>query len=167
MKIETKILSYTVLKDCISVQLVCSDKDSAAPEKFVPSKDNTEYFTIGNIGTKGAIKSVNIRKGVHLLLHLPRTTFIAKTLFTLMDRETVPVSISSEQENGLLTLLDRASKCTGKTRQELIRELTAFQGKNGPVEGKDSIYEMSPRHQEVLVNKLTRIVQSKKESKQE
>ena len=161
MKIEAKIINYTVLKDGISVQMNCTGKDSEMPEKFLSIKDRTGYFTIGNIGTAGSVKSVNIRKGVHLLLHLPRTTYIAKNLFSLMDSDMVPVTINSDQEKRLLCLLNKASAITDKSQQKLLLELTSFTGKKGKlVEGKESIYDLSPRFQEVVISKLLRILKT-------
>lgn len=159
MKIEVKIVNYTVLKDSISVQLLCTEKDSALSELYASIQDKTEHFTIGGMNTTGVVKSVGLRKGIHLLIHLPCTEFIVMNLFSLMNSDTVPFTVNSEQDKKLLCLLSKASIDKCKSQQELLRELTTFIGKNGKrVLGKDNIYDLSPRHQEVVISKLHRII---------
>ena len=155
MKINARIINYAVLRDGISVQLVCDGKDSETPEKFTSFKDVSGYFTIGDMGAVGVVKSISLRKGVHILLHLDRKPYIVRKLFDLMERDIIPVTINSEQEKRLLYLLDKTSKAEDKPQKDLLRELTTFTGKNGQlVEGKESIYELSPRFQEVVIGKL-------------
>lgn len=164
VKIEGRIASYTVLKDSISVQFICTGTDSVATEKLLSIKDKTEHFTIGNMGTTGSVKSVNLRKVIHFLLHLPRTVYVAKNLFTLMESDIVPVMVNSSQEQKLLCLLNKAAIIKGVSQPELLHELTSFTGKNGkPVAGKDTICNLSPRFQEVVISKLFRIIKTNEE----
>ncbi|MFA5183178.1 MAG: hypothetical protein WC405_17820 [Syntrophales bacterium] len=164
MKIEARIVNYTVLKDSISVQLLCAEKDSALSEIFASIQDKPGHFTIGKMETTGVIKSMGLRKGIRLLLHLPCTEFVAANLFSLMDSDTVPFTVNSEQDKKLLSLLKKGSNIKGKSQQELLRELTTFTGNNGEkVPGKDSIYDLTPRHQEVVISKLSRIIKATEE----
>ena len=116
------------------------------------------------MGTTGSVKSVNLRKVIHFLLHLPRTIYVAKNLFTLMESDIVPVMVNSSQEQKLLCLLNKAAIIKGVSQQELLHELTTFTGKNGKtVAGKDTICNLSLRFQEVVISKLFRIIKTNEE----
>ncbi|MEI6313253.1 MAG: hypothetical protein WCO89_00175 [Syntrophus sp. (in: bacteria)] len=168
MKIEARIVNYTVLRDSISVQLLFSEKDIAIAGILASIQDKTEHFKVGNIDTTGVVKSVGLRKDIRLLLHLPCTEFVALNLFSLMvdSGDTIPFAVNTPQEVELLCLLDKASIIKSKSPQGLLRELTAFTGKNGKqVPGKDSICDLSLRHQEVVLSKLQRIVKTAEEGR--
>jgi hypothetical protein len=148
MEIDARIASYSVLKDGISLQLLCHANSATQPNMLASVQDKTGYFSIGNIRTTGIVKSVSLRKDIHLLLHLPRTSYIAKSLFVLMEGDNIHVTMHNEQQNELLQLLVKASRIRNKSPQQLLIELSSFWGRKGVfVEGKDSLQGMSPRQQ--------------------
>jgi len=159
MEIDARIASYSVLKDGISLQLLCHANSATQPNMLASVQDKTGYFSIGNIRTTGIVKSVSLRKDIHLLLHLPRTSYIAKSLFVLMEGDNIHVTMHNEQQNELLQLLVKASRIRNKSPQQLLIELSSFWERKGVfVEGKDSLQGMSPRQQEVVKGKLVKIL---------
>ncbi|HRR40444.1 MAG TPA: hypothetical protein P5244_04325 [Syntrophales bacterium] len=163
MDISVKLISYSVLKDNISVQLVCDegkDDDPTLPLQLTSLQGQHRYIHIGELETKGMIKSVAIRKGIHILLHLPCTQYVAKKLFYMMESgkqvRLIPVS---ESEGKLNELLEKAAKMTDKAPNELLKELTTFTNKSGKlIEGRESAGELSPRHQEVVIYRLNQML---------
>ncbi len=163
MDIPVKLISYSVLKDNISVQLVCEegkDEEPTLPLKLTALQGQHRYLHIGDLETKGLIKSVAIRKGIHILLHLPCTQHVAKKLFFMMNADNhvrlIPVS---ENEGKLNELLEKAATKTRKPPKELLKELTTFTNKSGKlIEGRESAGELSPRHQEVVIYRLTQML---------
>ena len=161
MKINARILSYTVLKESISVQLLCDEKDNARPAGILASMEGeTRPMMIGDLETEAAIKSVGLRKGIRLLLHLPCDKCVAAKMFSLMiNDDHVTIKIFREQGNELLCMLDKVAIIKGMSPQEVLRELTTFKGTGGRmVDGKDAIKDLSPRFQEVVLSKLHRIL---------
>ncbi len=161
MEVSAKMLNYSVLKDSISVQLVCGDAgDPSLPVKLTALQGQSRHLLIGDLDTKGFVKSVGIRKGIHILLHLPCTQYVAKRLFYLMTAgENIRIKLAGENESKLRYLLERAAKKTGQSHGDLLRELTTFKNKHDKiVEGRESIEELSPRFQEVVICKLSRIL---------
>ncbi len=162
MEVSAKMLNYSVLKDSISVQLVCGEAgDPSLPVKLTALQGQSRHLLIGDLDTKGFVKSVGIRKGIHILLHLPCTQYVAKRLFYLMTAgEHIRIRLVGENESKVRYLLERAAKKTGKSPGDLLRELTTFTNKYGKiVEGRESIEELSPRFQEVVICKLSHMLQ--------
>jgi len=161
MEVSAKMLNYSVLRDSISVQLVCGDAgDPSLPVKLTALQGQSRHMLIGDLETRGFVKSVGIRKGVHILLHLPCTHYVSKRLFYLMTSgEHIRIRLAGENESRLRYLLEKAAQQTGKVPGALLRELTTFTNKQGKlVEGRESIEELSPRFQEVIICKLSHIL---------
>jgi hypothetical protein len=56
-------------------------------------------------------------------------------------------------------LLEKAATKTRKPPKELLKELTTFTNKSGKlIEGRESAGELSPRHQEVVIYRLTQML---------
>jgi hypothetical protein len=77
-----------------------------------------------------------------------------------MDSDSLTVIINSEQEKRLLYLLKLASDNSDKPEVELLYQLTTFKGKDGKlVDGKRSIYDISKKSQEVVIDKLQKMIE--------
>jgi len=156
MKLTVRILNYSVLRDCVSVKFVWGE---TVPEGRISDlknlKGNTQQVRIGDLSTTGAVKSVAFGKGVHILFSCPRNRYVVNRLFDLMDGDATTIFLYSERERRLLCLLNAAAKTLRKPVEDLLYELTTFRGREGKmVDGKRSIYDLSPKFQDVLIKKL-------------
>jgi hypothetical protein len=78
-----------------------------------------------------------------------------------MDSDSLTVIINSEQEKRLLYLLNLASNNSNKAEGELLYQLTTFKGKDGKlVDGKRSIYDISKKSQQVVIDKLQKMIEN-------
>lgn len=160
MKLKAKIMSFSVFQDTISIRLTSSNSDNNVIQELKDQKGKTQNIKIGDLDLNAEIKSIRIRNNIHILIHSPKNKYLINRLFEFMDSNSLTVTIDSEQEKRLLHLLKLASNNSDKTEEELLYQLTTFKGKDGKfVDGKRSIYDISKKSQEVVIDKLQRMIE--------
>jgi hypothetical protein len=168
VRLKAKIRSYFVRQDAISINLICSGiTDSIIQElkELRENKGNAQDIKIEDLNLSAAIESISIRDSIHILLHSQRDRHVVNKLLEFMDCESVTVIMNSENEKKLSYLLSLASSNMNKPADEVLYQLTTFKGRDGKlVDGKRSIYDISKKSQEVVINKLTRIIGQSKAS---
>lgn len=160
MKLKAKITSFSVLQDAISIRLTSSNSDNNIIQELKDQKDKAQSIKVGDLDLNAEIKSIGIRNDIHILLHSPRNKYLINRLFEFMDLDSLTVIINSEHEKRLLYLLRLASNNSNKPEEELLYQLTTFKGKDGKlVDGKRSIYDISKKSQEVVIDKLQKMIE--------
>jgi len=162
VRLKAKIRSYFVRQDAISINLICSSiTDSIIQElkELRENKDNTQDIKIEDLNLTAVIESISIRDSIHILLHSQRDRYVVNKLLEFMDCESVTVIMNSENEKKLSYLLSLASSNMNLPAEEVLYQITTFKGRDGKlVDGKRSIYDISKRSQEVVIDKLAKIV---------
>jgi hypothetical protein len=161
MKLKAKIISFSVLQDAISIRLTSSNSDNNIIQELKDQKNKPQNIKIGDLDLNAEIKSINIRNDIHILLHSLRNKYVINMLFEFMNSDSLTVIINSEQEKRLLHLLKLASNNLDRPEVELLYQLTTFKGKDGKlVDGKRSIYDISKKSQEVVIDKLQKMIEN-------
>lgn len=107
----------------------------------------------------GRVKSINLRNKINFVIHTNKDKVVIIKTIKLMD-ESLLLIFKSEKEQKLSELLHSVSESLQKPEPELLYELTTFKCRDGTIiEGKKSIYELSEKHREVLLNKLTKMIE--------
>jgi hypothetical protein len=160
MKLKAKIMSFSVLQDAVSIRLTSSNSDNNIIQELKDQKNKAQNVKIGDLDLNAEIKSISIRNDIHILLHSPRNKYLVNRLFEFMDSDSLTMIINSEQEKRLLSLLKLASNNSDIPEVELLYQLTTFKGKDGKfVDGKRSIYDISKKSQEVVIDKLQKMIE--------
>jgi hypothetical protein len=160
MKLKAKIMSFSVLQDAISIRLTSTNSDNNIIQELKDQKNKPQNIKIGDLDLNTEIRSISIRNDIYILLHSSRNKYVINRLFEFMDSDSLSVIINSEQEKRLLYLLKLASDNSKKPEGELLYQLTTFKGKEGKlVDGKRSIYDISKKSQEVVIDKLQKMIE--------
>lgn len=126
--------------------IIQNERQSEKPERI--------FFT-------GRIKSINLRNKINFVIHTNKDKVVIIRTIRLMD-EPLLLIFKTEKEQRLSELLHSVSEATQKPESELLYSLTTFITKNGTVvEGKKTIYELSERHKEILIDKLTKMLETR------
>jgi hypothetical protein len=161
VKLRAKIMSFSVLQDAVSIRLTSSNSDNNIIQELKDQKNKAQNIKVGDLDLNAEIKSISIRNDIHILLHSPRNKYVINRLFEFMDSDSLTVIINSEQEKRLLYLLNLASNNSNKAEGELLYQLTTFKGKEGKlVDGKRSIYDISKKSQQVVIDKLQKMIEN-------
>lgn len=155
-------MSFSVLQDAVSIRLTSSNSDNNIIQELKDQKNKVQNIKVGDLDLNAEIKSISICNDIHILLHSLRNKYVINRLFEFMDSDCLTVIVNSEQEKRLLYLLKLASNKSNKPEGELLYQLTTFKGKDGKlVDGKRSIYDISKKSQEVVIDKLQKIIENR------
>lgn len=125
----------------------------------VSSKKDTSLFFISDC----TVRSINLQKELHFVLHLPLDSSIACQASKIMCTSKAihleflikKNSIDEELEN----ILESLSKKTNKSKEEILKQATSFYSKSSGkyIPGKTDINALSEKQKKVVVEKLKRI----------
>ncbi len=157
MKLRTKILSYSVLQNAISIRLLCDTSHGLIGEP----KDERRRVSLDELVFEAKVRSVNIqREETNVLLRTKKSRYIASKLFELMGRESLEFSITSPLDGEISRLLRMASSKLGEPEDKLLFKLTTFTDREGrEVPGKSTIQELSEGQKSFLLRKLRDVLQ--------
>lgn len=158
---EEKTLSFKVRinETTDNSQLLSDIKElkEGKPRKYTLANQEAPgagiYFT-------GQIKSMNIVKGLAIVLH---TQAIPVLVVKAMDLIGLPASIQflTDHEQELIDLVNAAARKEGISHEEIVYRLTTFAIDGRTIEGKKSIFEISEKQQKVVLSKLHKILSEK------
>jgi hypothetical protein len=163
MRLRVRIVSFSVLRNAISIRLESDDARNLTDDL----KGQKRWIRLGDFSMEAGVISISMRKErVNLLLKTRKKRFLAGRLFELMEKEELFLSFETEQEAKLSYLLRKVSEKTGNPEEDLLFSLTTFRGRNNElIGGKRSISEVSKEQQEVVYHKLARMLKVEPEQK--
>lgn len=174
MFLRTRIDSICVLEKNISIKLTSSDTrhnvfEAIKKIKGLPYHFRFEQNKEPKLSITGTIKSVNLRKRIHIVLHIPKESKkeIMPIVSPLIEIKGTLIYLVFEppQKDNITELLNKASKICNKSPENLLFELSTFEKNGAKIMGKHNIEELSDKHKEVVKNKLLKIIyQSKNKS---
>lgn len=151
-RVPTDSLSYVIK------QLQNLRAHKKAVKVKVSSRDDPGMFFI----TDCQIRSINLQKELHFVLHIPVQSSIAcqaAKIMALSRSVKIEFLIKDEQATEIERLLDILSKQTNRTKQEILQQATAFYSKSAKkyIPGKTDIAQLSEKQKEIVIEKLKRL----------
>lgn len=176
MMINVSILSFSVLKNVISIRLTSSSNNAETIQEIKQLKGCPQEYIIEDIPTRNGgssgkytkqiefsakIQSLNIRSTLNFVIHTEKQDFHIHKILDMMDRK-LNMKFMSLKEKKLQELLNKVAEVLNLPEKEVLYKFTTFKSKkNGKtVIGKRSIYELSEKHKTVVIDKLKRMLDS-------
>lgn len=135
-------------------------RTSKKPVKVkVSSKKDTSLFFISDC----TVRSINLQKELHFVLHLPLDGAIACQASKIMTTsKAIHLEFSVKEhsiDRDIESLLKDLSKKIGKPEEEILKQATSFYSKSSGkyVPGKTDINSLSEKQKEIVVEKLKRL----------
>jgi hypothetical protein len=161
MKGRGRIASYAVNQKNISLRIEMAGQP-ATVEELEHYKGKTKTLRLDAFQLVGKIESITLRKTVGLLIHAARFDSISRRLFTLLDKDSLNIEVSTAEQDKLLYFLDTAVKTRNRKPEDLLFELSSFTRTepNGPrtIPGKRSVFDLSGAQLRVVLGKLSHLV---------
>ena len=176
MMINVSILSFSVLKNVISIRLTSSSNNSETIQEIKQLKGCLQKYIIEGLPARNGsssnkdtkkldlsakIQSLNIRSTLNFVLHTEKQNFQINEILDMMNRKLI-IKFMSRKEKKLQELLNKVAEVLNLPETEVLYKFTTFKSKkNGKtVIGKRSIYELSEKHKTVVIDKLRRMLDS-------
>ncbi len=170
MKLLGKLVNFTVTEEktlSLKVRIDEAADDMQSLAEIKELKGETRKYTMAaaeggtnSIYFTGQIKSINIVKGLMVVLHTPAApVLVAKAI----DMIGLPVRLyfSTGKEQELASLVKAAARLEGVEPEEIVYRLTTFSKEGQTIEGKRSIYDISESQQKVVLSKLHKMLSAK------
>lgn len=171
------IKSYAVLADAISIKVFVR----ATPERTAGLLRRVAEITRGGarvpvaidgFRTLASVEAISsTTAGTRLLLHAPKDPVVGQTLFDVVGRDAVRVTVGVPEElahsageaiaeEDLADLLARAAARRGVPVPDLLERLTTFRGRDGRlVSGRRALAELSDAQRPVVADRLRRMLE--------
>ena len=154
MRAVGRIAGYSVNKKLMSLKVELTESRDDMVEELKNIKEKPKTFLIDNLYFIGEIRSINLNSATTFLVHTQKKQIVNSKLFPLIDKDEVKIRISTETEDTLLSILEKAAVEQNKKPQELLYQLSSFKDVNG----MRSIFHLSEAHQRVVMDKLLKIL---------
>jgi hypothetical protein len=169
MQVKGKIINITVTEEKRNLSLRLQLDGAAAGEtldEIGKLRGVTERYVLAEEGNtrnalyfNGNIHSANLKQKLGVILHAPVAAPLVLKAIELMGKP-VYVRFTTEVERELIELLTAAARRESTGWEEILYRLTTY-SKNGLVRnGKRSIYDLSVRQRDVVIDKLHRLLSS-------
>ncbi len=165
MRIKARLLRFSVFGDGdISLQFGAlqggNGQDVLSSLKEI--KGEKRKVTIGDFYIYGTIKSIRVSKDTSILIKkakTPGSKYVINRLSELVYSENsgkkdLSLLMNTRQEEELQHLLEKASALLGEPSEALLVRLSTYSHGGKVVPGEKSVYQLSPRRQEVVISKL-------------
>jgi len=175
--INVSVLSFSVLKNVISIRMTSSSNNSETIQEIKQLKGCLQKYIIEDsparnggspdkdtkqIELSAKIQSLNIRSTLNFVLHTEKQDFHIHKILNIMGRK-LTMKFMSQKEKKLQELLNKVAEVLNMPEKEVLYKFTTFKSnKNGKtVKGKKSIYELSEKHKTVVIDKLKKMLDSR------
>ncbi len=163
MRFSLVLNSFTVHTDYISVRTTVKDpsEDTITLLKELKGKKKKMWFENTNVGCK--IESINVTKHISLTIHTEKERYVAVKLYELSEqKKPFNFFVKSDIEEKLHLLLKEISEKTGRSKGDILEEVSAFFNKNGVlIPGKRSVYDLTTNWQKTVESKLSGMLRDK------
>jgi len=172
MILHAKITGLSVSKHCMSIKL-SSDRteqfyvESLKGIKGIQQKYIIEYNENGKskkIYFNGKIQSINIRKGIFFVIHVEREKWTIVNIAMAVDEDVI-CKFFNRKEMILYDLLQNVSQLLNMSIEDVLYKFTTYEKEGRVYEGKRNIFELSDRHKDVVISKLSKIIRDKEQNK--
>ncbi|MGB9892761.1 hypothetical protein [Thermodesulfovibrio yellowstonii] len=173
MVLEAKVTGMSVTKHCVSIRLSSSHTEKLYVDSIRELKGVKQRYVIEfkdeekktrKVSFNGRVQSINIRRGLFFVIHASREKWVIINIAAAVD-EKVVLKFLTRKELLLIDLVKQASHLLNMPEEDVLYQFTTFTDKSGQVRpGKRSIYELSDKRKDVVIDKLSKLIQSVKET---
>lgn len=173
MKLQGKLVNLTITEEKtlslkVRIDEAADDIHLLTEVKDLKGKSKKYTLTVTErpalgIYFTGQIKSLNIVKGLIIVLHTPA---IPAVVVKAIDMIGLPASLRflTDDEQELIGLAKAAARLEGVEPEEIIFRLTTFKKDGRTIEGKFSVFDISESQQKVVLSKLHKILSEKQKT---